>query len=108
MEVPAPVIDVGLKAAVTPLGMPLAVSVTGELKPLVMVSVTVEVAVVVVVLLAVSEAFVALSEKAGAWTAATAKIRSSWSSYEPVVHTAADPPERKLARTACKPPAGRV
>ena len=104
MEAPAPVIDVGLKAAVTPVGIPLAVRVTGELKPFVMASVTVEVPM----LPSVTEAAVALNEKLDVPAVATAKIRSSWASYEPVVHTAADPPERKLARTACKLPAGRV
>ena len=61
VEVPAPVIEVGLKAAVTPLGKPLAASVTGELKPPVTDSVTVEVPV----LPAVTLAAVAESEKLG-------------------------------------------
>ncbi len=73
VEVPAPVIDVGLKAAVTPVGRPLADSVTGELKPLVIASVTVEVPVPP----SVTEAVAALSEKLGVPAVPTAKIRSS-------------------------------
>src|SRR5438093_7830354 len=37
-----------------------------------------------------------------------AKTRSSWSSYTPVVHTAAVPPNRKFARTAWRLPDGRT
>ena len=59
VEVPAPMIEVGLKAAVTPLGIPLAVRVTAESKPPMTASVTVEVPV----LPSVTEAAVALSEK---------------------------------------------
>ena len=71
VEVPAPVIEVGLKAAVTPVGVPLAVSVTGELKPLVMASVTVEVPV----LPSVTEAAVALNEKLGVAAELTVSVR---------------------------------
>ena len=62
MEVPAPVIEVGLKAAVTPVGRPLVTeSVTAELKPPVTVSVMVEVPV----LPSLTEAAVALNAKLG-------------------------------------------
>jgi hypothetical protein len=61
VELPAPVIEVELKAAVTPGGNPLAVRVTGESKPPATVSVTVEVPV----LPAVTLAAVAESEKSG-------------------------------------------
>ena len=67
VEEPAPVIEVGLKAAVTPVGNPLAASVTLELKPPVTVSVTVEVPV----LPAVTLAAVAASEKLGVTPAET-------------------------------------
>src|ERR1039458_5702539 len=43
VEVPVPVIDVGLKVTVTPVGLPLADKVTAELKPPVVVLVMVEV-----------------------------------------------------------------
>ena len=71
VDVPAPVIEVGLKAAVTPVGNPLAVRVTGESKPLVTVSVTVDVPV----LPSFTEADVALSEKLGVATALTVSVR---------------------------------
>jgi hypothetical protein len=45
VELPAPVIDVGLNAAVTPVGMPLALSAMAELKPPVTEEVMVEVPV---------------------------------------------------------------
>ena len=62
-------IEVGLKAAVTPVGNPLAARVTLELKPPVTVSVTVEVPV----LPAVTEALLAVSEKLAA--AETVSVR---------------------------------
>ena len=43
VEVPVPVIEVGLKVTVTPVGWPVADNVTGELKPPVVVLVMVEV-----------------------------------------------------------------
>jgi hypothetical protein len=43
VEVPVPVIDVGLKVTVTPAGWPLADSTTGVLKPPVVVLAMVEV-----------------------------------------------------------------
>jgi len=43
VEVPEPVIDVGLKLTVTPAGCPLAVNATAELKPSRAVDVMVEV-----------------------------------------------------------------
>lgn len=61
MEVLLPEIEAGLKDAVTPVGRPLAVSVTVELKPPLTISVMVEAPVPP----AVTEAAVALSEKLG-------------------------------------------
>jgi hypothetical protein len=43
LEVPAPVMDVGLKPTVTPEGWPVAVKVTAESKPSTMVDVMVDV-----------------------------------------------------------------
>jgi hypothetical protein len=43
VDVPVPVIEVGLKATVTPVGWPFADNVTAELKPPVVVLVMVEV-----------------------------------------------------------------
>ena len=61
VEVLLPEILTGLKDAVTPVGRPLTVSVTVELKPPLTVSVMVEAPV----LPAVTDAAVALSEKLG-------------------------------------------
>ena len=71
VELPAPVIEVGLNAAVTPLGSPLTDSVTLELKPLVMVSVIVDVPVLDCFTVAV----VAASEKLGVAAAETVSVR---------------------------------
>ena len=72
VEAPAPVIEAGLKAAVTPPGRPLAVKVTLVAYPPVTASVMVEAPV----LPAFTEAAVALSEKEGVTAADTVIVSS--------------------------------
>src|SRR5229473_6588415 len=70
-------------AAVTPLGSPEALSVVAELNPFWLVTVMVLVALVPCCML--TELGDAETVKPGA-PAPTAKIKSSWSSYAPVLH----------------------
>jgi hypothetical protein len=64
VELPAPVIEAGLKVAVTPLGRPLAATAMAELNP--PVTVVVNVAVPFAPLATVTVAGEALTAKAGA------------------------------------------